>query len=212
MISPILRQLDVPNLFTLIGLMASLLAAMFAIQGHFYAAAIGLIGAGLTDMLDGVVARSMERSPLQSEVGKQLDTIVDVCSFGFAPAVFAYCFGLSDFLALALLVFYTAMTALRLAYFNSTGLIRGDQEGDTEEYFIGLPVTYAALFIPLVFTANSILAANTMKLILEGVYLLLAIAMVANFKMIKIRGIWYGIFALGAILLTGFYSWVMIRG
>ncbi|MEM9219066.1 MAG: CDP-alcohol phosphatidyltransferase family protein [Cyanobacteria bacterium P01_F01_bin.150] len=209
MISPILRQLDVPNLFTLTGLIASLGCAILAVQGHFYAAVICMMGSGLVDMLDGVLARRMKRSPLQSEVGKQLDTIVDVCSFGFTPAIFAYCFGLNDLISLVLLTFYISMTALRLAYFNSTGLLAGDDNAQ-KEYFMGLPVTYSALFIPSVFTINSITSPPTMKWILGGVYALLAIAMVANFRMLKLRGLWYGFFGLGAVVLIGFYSWMII--
>ena len=73
------------------------------------------------------------------------------------------------------------VNALRLAYFNSTGLINDEKE----EYFTGLPVTYAALFIPLTFTASFFFSNSVMNYLLEAVYLLLAIAMVANFKMIK---------------------------
>ncbi|NET37741.1 MAG: hypothetical protein F6K19_37980 [Cyanothece sp. SIO1E1] len=204
--NPILNQLDLPNIFTLTGLTIGLVSVILAMQGKFYLAAICMIFTGLIDMLDGVVARKIERTPLQSEVGKQLDSIVDVCSFGFAPAIFAYCFGLQDFLSIAILVFYVAMNALRLAYFNSTGLINSEKA----EYFTGLPVTYAALFIPLTFTASLFLPATTMKFVLEGVYLLLALAMVANFKMVKVRGIWYGLFGLGAIALTGLYGWAIL--
>ncbi|NEP06171.1 MAG: hypothetical protein F6K25_24210 [Okeania sp. SIO2G4] len=206
--TPILRQLDFPNIFTLCGLMFSLISAIFAIQGNFYASAIGMIFAGLTDMLDGFLARKIERSELQSEVGKQLDSIVDVCSFGFAPAIFAYCFGLQDFVSLTVLIFYVGVNALRLAYFNSTGLISEEKE----EYFNGLPVTYAALFIPLTFTASLLLSDLTMKFILDGVYLALGIAMVANFKMLKIRGIWYVIFGIGAMVITAIYTWAIIAG
>ena len=218
--SPILRQLDIPNIFTLTGLISSLISAIFAIQGNFYAAAICMMYAGITDMLDGVVARKIERSKLQSQdgreelavsprqIGKQLDSLVDVCSFGFAPAIFGYCFGLQDWLSIAILIFYVGANALRLAYFNSTGLISEAKE----EYFTGLPVTYAALFLPLTFITSFFLSHFTTKLVLAGTYLLLAIAMVANFKMIKIRGIWYVIFTLGAIALTSVYSWAIIAG
>ena len=208
MLSPILRQLDIPNTFTLTGLISSFLSAMFALQGNFYAAAICIIYAGITDMLDGVVARNMERSELQSQVGKQLDSIVDVCSFGFAPAIFGYCFGLQDLLSVTILIFYVGANALRLAYFNSTGLISEAKE----EYFTGLPVTYAALFIPLSFLASFFLSDYITNLVLDGTYLLLALAMVANFKMIKIRGIWYVIFTLGAIAMVSIYSWAIIAG
>ncbi|NES01354.1 MAG: hypothetical protein F6J86_47645, partial [Symploca sp. SIO1B1] len=137
-----------------------------------------------------------------------LDSIVDVCSFGFAPAIFAYCFGLQDPLSIAVLIFYIGMNALRLAYFNSTGL----SESEGEEYFTGLPVTYAAMFIPLTFTASFVLSNSTMKLVMNGLYLLLAIAMIIDFKMLKIRGIWYGIFALGSLALTAVYGWAIAVG
>lgn len=212
MVSPILRQLDLPNLFTLTGLISSFGCVVLAIQENFYAAVICIIISGIIDMLDGPLARSMERSPLQSDLGKQLDTIVDLCSFGFAPVIFAYCFGLNDGPLLILLAVYLAMTALRLAYFNSTGLLTNDNSDQTKEYFTGLPVTYAALFIPVVFILSSIVCPYIMKWILASIYALLAIAMVADFKIIKLRGVWYGLFGFGAIMLAGFYSWMIFRG
>lgn len=212
MISPILRQLDIPNLFTSIGLITSFGTVILATQGNFYAAVICMISSGLIDMLDGALARKMERSPLQSEVGKQLDTIVDVCSFGLAPAIFAYCFGLNDLFSFIVLIFYLSMAALRLAYFNSTGLLTDNDDEYKKKYFIGLPVTYAAVFIPLSFTVNSIISPFIMKCILTGVYILLALAMVTDFKMLKLQGIWYVLFGVGAVVLIGFYSWMIIIG
>lgn len=206
--SPILRQLDFANTLTLLGLMFSYLSVIFAIHKQFYAALICMILSGIIDLFDGYVARKSQRTELQSQVGKQLDSIVDVCSFGFAPATFAYCFGLSDAISVVLLIVYVAMNALRLAYFNSTGL---SIEGG-EEYFTGLPVTYAAMFIPLTFITSFFLADSTVKLILDFLYLLLAVAMVSNFKMLKIRGIWYGIFAFSALNLILVYSWAIMVG
>jgi CDP-diacylglycerol---serine O-phosphatidyltransferase len=200
-----LRQLDLANVLTLIGLAFAYLSALFAIQSQFYLAIILMILSGIVDLFDGLVARHIQRSELQSQVGKQLDSIVDVCSFGFAPAIFAYCFGLNDPLSVTLLIFYVAMNALRLAYFNSTGL---STEGD-EQYFTGLPVTYAAMFIPLAFTTSLFLDPSTVKLILDGLYLVLAIAMVSEFKIIKPRAIWYVIFSLGAAILIGIYFWAV---
>ncbi len=206
MTTPILRQIDIPNSLTLTGLMLSLFSVIFAIQQNFYAALICLIYSGIVDMFDGVVARKIQRTELQAEVGKNLDSLVDICSFGFAPAIFAYCYGLRDALSIAVLMVYVAANVLRLAYFNSTGLA---SEGNNE-YFTGLPVTYAALFIPLSFLVSFFVPVATMKLVLAGMYLILAIAMVANFQMKKLKGIWYGIFSLGALSMTIVYAWAII--
>jgi CDP-diacylglycerol---serine O-phosphatidyltransferase len=206
MFSPILRQLDLANSLTLTGLFLSFFTVVAAANGKFNLAIILLIYAGIIDLFDGFIASKVERNQLQAEAGKQLDSLVDLCSFGFAPALFAYCFGLRDWLSIAILILYLGANALRLAYFNHQGLAdRGEQE-----YFTGLPVTYAALFIPLFFTASFVLPQTQMKFVLDAVYLLLAIAMVADFKMLKLRGIWYGIFAVGAVALTGVYGWAII--
>ena len=204
----ILAQLDFPNLFTIGGLTLSLFSVIYAIQNNFYAAIICMIFAGMVDLFDGLIARKIERTPLQSEVGKQLDSLVDVCSFGFSPAIFAYCFGLSDPYSLALLAAYAAMATLRLAYFNSTGLSIGGEDS----FFTGLPVTYAALFIPLGFLSQFFLTDDIVRWLLKGVYLMLAIAMVSPISVIKIRGAWYGVFAVGAVLLTSVYGWALFQG
>lgn len=203
----ILAQLDFPNLFTLSGLTLSFISVVCAIQGNFYLAIICMIFAGMVDLLDGPIARQMERTPLQAEVGKQLDSLVDVCSFGFSPVIFAYCFGLQDLYSVAMLAFYAAMATLRLAYFNGTGL--STRGGDS--FFTGLPVTYAALFIPVGFLSQFFLPDTVVQWLLRGIYLLLAIAMVSTIQVIKIKGAWYGLFAVGAILLTSIYGWAIFQ-
>jgi CDP-diacylglycerol---serine O-phosphatidyltransferase len=208
MFTPILRQLDAANSFTLTGVILSFFSAILAINNKFDIAIVCLIYAGIIDLLDGFVASKLERTPLQAAAGKELDSLVDLCSFGFAPALFAYCFGLRDWLSIAILIIYLGANALRLAYFNDRGL---ESQGQ-QEFFTGLPVTYAALFIPVAFTAHFVLPPMPMKLVLNGVYLLLAIAMVADFKMPKLRGIWYCIFGAGAVGLTIIYGCIILIG
>lgn len=206
MFSPIIRQIDLANALTLTGLMLSFISVIFSMQSNFYAAIICMMYAGIIDLFDGFLARRTERTELQSEVGKHLDSLVDICSFGFAPAIFAYSWGLREPFSIALLVIYMAMNALRLAYFNSTGLTISENK----EYYTGLPVTYAALFIPLTFTLSFFIPNYAMKIVLQGLYLLLATAMISGFKMLKLSGVWYGIFSLAAIGLTGVYIWKII--
>lgn len=201
-----LQQLDPANCLTLVGLGFSAASACFSIQGQIYPALIGLLAAGVVDLLDGFVARKIDRTQLQAALGQQLDTIVDVCSFGFNPAIFAYCFGLQDPISIAILLLYLGATALRLAYFNCSGLT---QEG-SQQYFTGLPVTYAALFIPLVALASLVTSSSAMNIVFDWLYLGLAIAMISSFKIKKLQGVWYGIFCSGALLLAGVYITAII--
>ena len=203
MLSPIVRQLDPANSLTLLGLILGFSAVSFAWNDSYYLASICITYSGIIDLFDGVVARNIARTSLQKDVGKQLDSLVDLCSFGFAPAVFAYSYGLQDAVSIAILILYLCANALRLAYFNCTGLVQGGRN----EFFTGLPVTYAALFIPLAFTCSIVIPKSATLILLRIVYTSLAIAMLANFKMLKLKGIWYGIFAVGAVAMTGLYLW-----
>jgi len=199
--SPILRQLDPVNALTLSGLFLSFGVVMFALQGQFYVAALFMMYAGLVDLFDGFFAKRAKRTPEASAAGKELDSLVDMCAFGFAPAIFAYCFGLQNTLDVALLIAYMAVNALRLAYFNHAGLTANAHNN----YYTGLPVTYAALFIPTVFTLRLFLPDAQVQLALFILYLILACAMVSSIPIRKLTGIWYAIFALGALVLTVVY-------
>jgi CDP-diacylglycerol--serine O-phosphatidyltransferase len=212
--SPILAQLNLPNSLTLTGLALAFLSAGFAVKSQFYAAILCMIGSGIADLFDGFVARKTVRTDLEMAVGGQLDSICDVCSFGFGPAVFAYCYVWNETPAavppfvLAVLIAYICANALRLAYFNAVGL---SGEGDTQ-YFTGMPVTYAALFIPIAFLWNFFLQGGEMIIVLTGLYAALGVAMVSGRKIPKPRGAWYGIFAALALVMCGIYGWALFKG
>ncbi|MBT3602572.1 MAG: hypothetical protein HOE48_11505 [Candidatus Latescibacteria bacterium] len=199
--SPILRQLDPVNALTLSGLFFSFGVVMFAIQGQFYLAALFMMYAGLIDLFDGFFAKRAKRTPEASAAGPELDSLIDICAFGFAPAIFAYCFGLQGTLSIALLIAYIGVNALRLAYFNQAGLSSNEQNN----YYTGLPVTYAALFIPAIFSLRLFLPDETLKQILFCLYALMALAMISSMPIRKLTGIWYAIFSVGALLLTIIY-------
>ncbi|AKG20846.1 CDP-alcohol phosphatidyltransferase family protein [Calothrix sp. 336/3] len=198
-----LQQLDIPNLVSITGLVCSFFAVIASVQTDFDFAMILLIGAGLTDILDGLIARKIQRTELQANIGKQLDSLVDICAFGLTPVIFAYFFGLQDNLSLGILLIYLIASALRLAFFNAVGLV-ADKD---KQYFTGLPITSTALVIPIVFLANFAIPLFWMKLLLQIIYLLLAMLMVANVKIQKLSGIWYGIALGGGLGIGGIYVW-----
>lgn len=77
----------VPNLITLLNLVCGALAIIMAIEGHTGYAGLFILVAGLLDFLDGFAARLLKA---YSEIGKQLDSLADVISFGVAPGMIAF--------------------------------------------------------------------------------------------------------------------------
>lgn len=130
-----------PSMVTVGNLFCGYACIVYAMRGDL-ATAAPFIGIALVlDMLDGRIARMTNTT---SAFGVEFDSLADVVSFGLAPAVLAFAWGLSDFGRVgwaAGFVFVTA-AAVRLARFNIQSASQGDKR-----YFIGMP-TPAAAAIP----------------------------------------------------------------
>lgn len=132
----------IPNFITSLNLFSGCIAAMLAFQGNLELAAYFVLIAAVLDFMDGLAARALKA---YSEIGKQLDSLADMVSFGFVPGVFIYRMllnnlnanGLPEILAYAGFII-TVFSALRLAKFNI----------DTRqtENFIGLATPANTLF------------------------------------------------------------------
>lgn len=134
-----------PNLFTLSSIFCGFYGAVVAAgatagdPADLYRACIAVLFAMVFDSVDGRVAR-LTRT--QSEFGVQMDSLADVVSFGAAPALIAWHWGLSTFGTLGLLTCfaYCACGAIRLARFN----VMAAQAQGPGTYFVGLPIPAAA--------------------------------------------------------------------
>ena len=126
-----------PNLFTTGSLFCGFYAVIHALQGDFVKAAWAVIIAGAFDFLDGRIARLTHA---ESEFGMEYDSLVDLASFGLAPGVLMYTWGLSGFNKIGWLAafIYFACGALRLARFNV------QSETVEKNWFQGLPIPTAA--------------------------------------------------------------------
>ena len=129
-----------PNLFTTAGLFAGFFAVVAAMNGNFDHAPLAVFIAMIMDMLDGRVARWTHT---ESDFGAEYDSLVDVVSFGLAPALVMYEWALSGMGKLGWLAafIYAACGALRLARFN-TQLASQDKR-----FFQGLPIPAAAAVV-----------------------------------------------------------------
>ena len=114
---------DLPNLCSLAGLLCTLLAIYFSIIGIYYAAMIGMVWAVAFDWADGLVARKMKgRTGEDSTFGGQLDLLIDIVSYGVAPAVLLLSYGEFSPILLPIAFIMLAASAIRLSYFSTYGL------------------------------------------------------------------------------------------
>jgi len=125
-----------PSLFTLANLFCGWACVVHAMRGELITAAPFIGVAVVLDMLDGRIARMTGTT---SDFGVQLDSLADLISFGMAPAVLAFQWGLIPMgrLGWAVGFIYLTAAALRLARFNI-------QVNNDKRYFIGLPSPAAA--------------------------------------------------------------------
>jgi CDP-diacylglycerol---serine O-phosphatidyltransferase len=147
-----LRDFHLADWFTLANAACgsgAVLAALAAVGGNPRALywAMALVPAALVfDVLDGRVARWRHSA---SALGRELDSLADVISFGMAPAAIAYATGLRGALDVAILVFFVACGVSRLARYNVTAEAMADQGGGKVRYFEGTPIPSSTLLVGL---------------------------------------------------------------
>ncbi|KAB2957130.1 MAG: CDP-diacylglycerol--serine O-phosphatidyltransferase [Thermoanaerobaculia bacterium] len=126
-----------PSLFTIGNIFLGFAATIHALHGHFVRAGAYILVASVLDFLDGKIARM---TGTESDFGREFDSLADVLTFGMAPALAAWAWGLSDLRRAGWLVplFFVVCTATRLARFNVQAA-----RTDTR-WFVGLPAPAAA--------------------------------------------------------------------
>ena len=126
-----------PSMFTIGNMFCGYACIVYAMRGEFATAAPFIGFAMVLDMLDGRIARMTGSS---SAFGVELDSLADVISFGMAPTILAFTWGLQPFgrWGWAIAFLFVAAAALRLARFN---IQSGSQD---KRYFVGMPSPAAA--------------------------------------------------------------------
>lgn len=212
---------QIPNFITSLNLAAGSLAVIFAIDGHLVWAGIFICLAAVFDFLDGFAARMFKA---YSELGKQLDSLADLVSFGLAPAAILFTlleFSLfeinqpvyqiaanpSQWLILFSALLMPVLGAIRLARFNA---IQSD-----EPFFRGLPIPSNGIFwasmglmlevprypeiFPLIFSTQNLLILG---LFTSGMMVISLPMFSLKVKNLKWKENWYRyIFLLVAIIL-----------
>lgn len=130
----------IPNIFTLLNLTLGILAIFSIINESYTVSALLILLAALTDRFDGQLARRLDA---ESELGKELDSLCDLISFGVAPAVLIWSFQLVDFgiIGIIIVVIFAISGAYRLARYNVM---------EFDGVYIGIPITMCGGIVALI--------------------------------------------------------------
>jgi len=197
---------DLANLCSLAGLFSAVLAIYFAIVGNFPAAMIGLVWAVFFDWSDGNIARRMKgRTDEQRKFGGQMDSLIDIVSFGICPAVVLLSYGDFSpwFIPGAFLI--AAAGVLRLSYFNVYGLAG-------KSSFQGLAIDNNGIFLVLLFAINSFVSTSSFTIFLYITIVALAALNVAPIRTPKLSsGGWYYAIVLYTLVMTFLFGWQLLN-
>ena len=168
-----------PNIFTLVGVCIGLTSIKFAFDGRFEMAVVAIIVAGVIDGLDGRIARLIGGA---SKVGKELDSLTDVISFGVAPAFIMYFFVMKDLGRIGWLIslIYVICVALRLARFNITS---NADPSWKDNFFEGIPSPAGGILVlmPLIYSFSEIQIYNiNYSLVVPVFFLIISILLISK--------------------------------
>ena len=180
-----------PNMFTLVGVCIGLSSIKFAFDGNFKFSIIAIIVAAIIDGLDGRIARLIKGT---SKVGKELDSLTDVISFGVAPAFIMYFWSLNQIGRVGWLIclIYVMCVALRLARFN----VSSESEPSWKDnFFEGIPSPAGGVLVlmPLVYSFSEFqIFQLNYDLIVPILFIIVSILLVSkvptySFKKIKVQ-------------------------
>jgi CDP-diacylglycerol--serine O-phosphatidyltransferase len=196
---------DLPNICSLGGLLCAVLAIYYAILGNFPLALIGMIWAVFFDWGDGIIARRMKgRTDDCRAFGGQLDSLIDIVSFGICPAVLLLSYGKFSpwFLPGAFVI--VATSAIRLSYFNVFGLI-------DDSTYMGLALDNNVIILTFVFLFEDVFSQTSFSVMIYMICMCMAALNVAPIRTPKFAGKWFYVLTVYTLVLTALYGWILWR-
>jgi len=172
-------------ILTYIGVVSAVLGTGLAFYGRTSMAIVCLMISGFCDLFDGSIARTRVRNDQEKKFGIQIHSLADLICFGLLPAAIAYSIGAKHWYEAAVLVVYVLAALIRLAYYNVTEDELQFGDGVPRTHYDGLPVTTAALLLPLIYTLRPVMHRGFLLLYLLAL-LGMAAAFLGRFKVRKL--------------------------
>jgi len=193
---------DPSNICSITGLLCSFSGIYFSVTGKFYYALIGLMWSVIFDWADGIIARNLKnRTDYHRAVGTQMDSLIDIVSFGILPAVILLSFGKFKpaFFPGAFLI--VAGGVVRLSYFNVFGMI-------DKNTYKGLALDNNAIILSFIFIFERFLSHQTFSAILYTVMLILLVFNLAPIRTRKFGAGWLYVLIPYTVIMTVYYAYI----
>ena len=177
-----------PNTLTIFGVCLGLSSIKFALDTNYAMSVVAIGFAAVLDTLDGRVARLIKGT---SKVGKELDSLTDVISFGVAPGFIMYFWTLNEIgkFGWMFVLIYTVCCALRLARFNLTTI----EENETWKinFFEGVPSPAAAgmVLMPLLLSLSGLIEFENYAVLSSIIIIITSILMVSKLPTYSLKRI-----------------------
>ena len=177
---------DYTVILTYVSIASSVIGMTQAIHGRFKVAVVLLAFSGLCDMFDGKIARTKKnRSDDAKAFGIQIDSLCDVVCFGAFPALICYLLGVRGFLGMTVIALYCVSSVIRLAFFNVMEMNNALITEEGEKFYRGLPITYMAVALPLVFMIQFFVPDRAFVVCLYLLLLVVGLLFIVDFRFRK---------------------------
>ena len=177
-----------PNALTIFGVCLGLSSIKFALDLNYTMAVIAIGFAAILDTLDGRVARLIKGT---SKVGKELDSLTDVISFGVAPGFVMYFWAINEVgkFGWMFVLIYIVCCALRLARFNLTTI--EENESWKINFFEGVPSPAAAglVLLPLILSLSNLIVIENISIYSSASILITSVLMVSKIPTYSLKRI-----------------------
>lgn len=190
---------SIPNIFTLSNLFCGFLSIGFAANGDFKNAAVLILIGMMLDSMDGRIARILNA---QSDLGKELDSLADIVTFGVAPAILIYHISFSEFGLIGYMIagLFPLFGAYRLARFNITSK-------NSNDFFTGVPITAAGGILTLLALLNHWLP----NILINAIFMSLCFLMVSKLKIPSFKKVPLPKYGTIITLLLGYVLFLIIK-
>ena len=194
---------DLPNICSLMGLVCSILAIYFMFIGIYQIAMIGMIWAVGFDWADGIIARKIQNRTKEEKIfGGQLDLLIDIVSYGIAPAILILSFSNFNPLFLIPALIMLIFGVMRLSYFSTFGL-------SEEAKYTGLAIDNNSIVLVFIFIFSGYFDKIVFSILLGIVGVFLAILNISDIKTPKLSGNPVNVLILSIyiVIITAFYTY-----